>query len=207
MADTSSIRKTGWEREFFKKLRSEADAYFTEKGIRKTGDYRLYLKTVILGLSLISIYTWLVFFTPASIILSLALCGLLGLNFAVIGFNVMHDGAHGSYSRKGWVNRLMASSLELMGGSSYLWKQKHNVNHHMMPNVEGIDDDIDVAPYMRLHEGQPKKWVHKFQHIYSLLLYGLTYLFWITLNDFKKYFTGKVAADTPMERKWALRTI
>lgn len=200
MGKIEAIRTAGWEREFFKRLRQEADSYFHEEGISKTGDHRLYTKTIILGVSLLLHYIWLVFFTPDPIWWALIPCATLGLNFAVIGFNVMHDGAHGSYSKKSWVNNIMASSLELMGGSSYLWKQKHNVNHHMMPNVEGVDDDIDVKPFMRLHTGQPKKWLHRFQHIYSVLLYGLTYLFWITLNDFKKYFSGKVAEDTPIEK-------
>jgi linoleoyl-CoA desaturase len=52
---------------------------------------------------------------------------------------------------------------------------------------------------VRVHEGQPKHWFHRFQHIYSLLLYGLTYLFWIFYNDLKKYFTGKIADNTQMK--------
>ena len=105
-----------------------------------------------------------------------------------------------------WVNEMMGHSLNLLGGSVYFWKLKHNVNHHTFTNVEGMDDDIDIKPWVRVHEGQPKHWFHRFQHIYGLLLYGLTYLFWIFYNDLKKYFTGKIArqhADETDDREGA----
>lgn len=184
---------------FFQRLREVTEAYFMENNIAKTGDHRLYWKTAILLTALVGLYTVLVFFTPSSVLLSLALCALLGVVLACVGFNVMHDGAHGSYSRNQWVNEMMGHSLNLLGGSVYFWKLKHNVNHHTFTNVEGMDDDIDIKPWVRVHEGQPKHWFHRFQHIYSLLLYGLTYLFWIFYNDLKKYFTGKIADNTQMK--------
>ncbi len=184
---------------FFQRLREVTEAYFKENNIRKTGDIRLYAKTAILITALVGLYVVLVFFTPASIWLSLGLCGLMGVVVASIGFNVMHDGAHGSYSGRKWVNELMGHSLNFLGGNVYLWKLKHNVNHHTFTNIEGMDDDIDIKPFVRVHEGQKRYWFHRFQHIYGLLLYGTTYLFWIFVNDIKKYFTGKIADNTPMK--------
>jgi linoleoyl-CoA desaturase len=184
---------------FFQRLREVTEAYFKENNLPKTGDIRLYAKTVILAVALVALYVVLVFFTPASVWLSLALCALLGVVVASIGFNVMHDGAHGSYSRKQWVNEIMGHSLNVLGGNVYLWKLKHNVNHHTFTNVEGMDDDIDIKPFIRVHTGQKKYWFHRFQHVYGLLLYGSTYLFWIFFNDLKKYFTGKIADNTPMK--------
>lgn len=181
---------------FFQRLREVTDAYFKENNLRKTGNASLYSKTVILMTALAGLYTWLVFFTPSSTLLALALCALLGLVVASVGFNVMHDGAHGSYSSRKWVNEVMGHSLNLLGGSVLFWKQKHNINHHTFTNVEGMDDDIDIKPWIRTHTGQPKHWFHRFQHIYGLLLYGLTYLFWIFYNDMRKYFTGKIADGT-----------
>jgi len=184
---------------FFQRLREVTDAYFKERGLRTTGDSRLYIKTGVLCAALAALYTLLVFFTPASILLSLFLCAVMGVVVASIGFNVMHDGAHGSYSRRKWVNEMMGHSLNFLGGNVYLWKLKHNVNHHTFTNVEGVDDDIDIKPWIRVHEGQKKLWFHRFQHIYGLFLYGFTYLFWIFYNDLKKYFTGKVADHTQMK--------
>lgn len=184
---------------FFQRLREVTEAYFKENGIEKTGDFRLYAKTIILLSALVALYVVLVFFTPASAWLSLGLCALMGVAVASIGFNVMHDGAHGSYSSRKWVNELMGHSLNILGGNVYLWKLKHNINHHTFTNVEGHDDDIDIKPWVRVHPGQPKRWFHRFQHIYGLLLYGLTYLFWVFYNDLRKYFTGKIADHTTMK--------
>ncbi len=184
---------------FFQRLREVTDAYFKENNLPRTGDIRLYAKTAILAAALVALYVVLVFFTPASAWISLGLCALLGVVVASIGFNVMHDGAHGSYSRKQWVNEIMGHSLNVLGGNVYLWKLKHNVNHHTFTNVEGMDDDIDIKPWIRVHPGQKKYWFHRFQHVYGLLLYGSTYLFWIYYNDLKKYFTGKIADHTPMK--------
>jgi linoleoyl-CoA desaturase len=185
--------------EFFHALREKVDSYFVENNIKKTGDYRLYLKTIILFSTLISLYTILVFFTPAQVWVSLLLCGIMGVNFAAIGFNVMHDGAHGSYSDNTRLNDLMGFALNIMGGNMYIWKLKHNVNHHTYTNIEGFDDDIDIRPFIRVNTNQKKYFFHKFQHIYSMLLYGLTYLAWIFLNDFQKYFGSRVADNTPLK--------
>src|SRR5436190_1306878 len=35
--------------------------------------------------------------------------------------------------------------------------------------------------------------------MYGLLLYGLTYLFWVFYNDFKKYFQGRIAEQTKIQ--------
>lgn len=184
---------------FFQRLREVTDAYFKENNLRKTGDARLYWKTAILLTALVGLYITLVFFTPANTWLALGLCALLGVVVASVGFNVMHDGAHGSYSRRKWVNEVMGHSLNLLGGSVHFWKLKHNINHHTFTNVEGMDDDIDIKPWVRVHEGQTKYWFHRFQHIYGLLLYGLTYLLWIYVQDMRKYFTGKIADNTRMK--------
>lgn len=183
---------------FFNALKEKVDTYFKSNNISETGNIKLYIKTIILLLTAAGLYTTLVFFTP-NVWISIILCALLGINLAGIGFNVMHDGAHGSFSTKNWVNELMGYSLNAMGGSVYLWKYKHNVNHHSFTNIEGMDDDIDIKPWMRVHSDQKKYWFHKFQHIYWVGLYGATYLLWIFFQDFKKYFTGKVG-ETPFRK-------
>lgn len=183
---------------FFNALKEKVDSYFKSNNIKETGNFKLYFKTILLSISAIGLYVILVFFTPPALI-SILLCALLGLNFAAIGFNTMHDGAHGSFSTKTWVNELMGYSLNAMGGSVYLWKYKHNVNHHSFTNIEGMDDDIDIKPFIRVHSDQKKYWYHRFQHIYWVGLYGLTYLLWIFVQDFQKYFTGKIG-DLPFRK-------
>jgi linoleoyl-CoA desaturase len=177
---------------FFDALKEKVDVYFKSNNIKKTGNYKLYIKTITLAFSAIAIYSMLVFFTPP-VWISVILCCMFGLTLAGIGFNVMHDGAHGSYSTKKWVNNFSAYTLNMMGGSSYLWKIKHNINHHTFTNIEGMDSDIDIKFWMRLHKEQKFHWFHKFQYIYFFFFYGISYLMWVYYLDFVKYFSSKVS--------------
>jgi linoleoyl-CoA desaturase len=176
---------------FFLTLRQKVDKYFKENNIKPTGNIQLYLKTAILFTLLASSY-FLLLFVPMPFLVNIILWAVIGVLFAAIGFSVMHDGAHGSYSSKKWVNEIMSNSLHLLGGSAFLWKAKHNINHHTFTNIDGVDDDIDVQPWLRIHPSQPRRWFHRFQHIYWTLLYGLTYISWIYWRDFIKYFSKKI---------------
>ncbi|MFN3444536.1 MAG: fatty acid desaturase family protein [Bacteroidia bacterium] len=196
----SKIKFNNSEPAFFNDLKKRVDNYFNENNLKASGNFKLYAKTIILLTTLVAGYIWMVFFTPESNLLSIFICMLIGVNVAAIGFNVMHDGAHGSYSSRKWVNTFMGFSLNILGGNVYIWSQKHNINHHSYTNVEGMDDDIDIKPYIRVHPDQEKKWYHQFQHYYGLFLYGTTYLFWVFFNDFNKYFSGKIAEHTKMRK-------
>jgi len=185
---------------FFKAIKEKVDQYFIDHNLNPAGNWRLYAKGIFQVLTAVSLYIILVFFTPAPW-LSIILCGLLGINLALIGFNVMHEGGHQSFSKHSWINNISAYSLNILGGNSSYWKVKHNVNHHTYTNIEGLDSDIDVLPFMRLHDEQPRYWFHRFQHIYWVFLYGISYLVWIFYDDFQKYFSGKIAVHMEA-RKW-----
>lgn len=183
---------------FFNALKGKVDHYFFESGLDRTGENRVYLKAGIQVLSAVILYTTLVFISiPTWIAIILAI--LLGMNLAVLGFNVMHEGGHQSFSKYAWVNSMAAYFLNGLGGNTYFWKVKHNVNHHTYTNVAGIDSDINVEPFMRLHPNQPKQVAHRYQHIYCFALYGISYIAWVFYEDFVKYFSGKIAVH--MARK------
>ncbi|UXP33819.1 acyl-CoA desaturase [Reichenbachiella agarivorans] len=184
---------------FFNILRKKVDNYFTVENLKPSGDGKLYYKGILLVLSAIALYVVLVFFTPIPVV-SVVLCMILGLNLALIGFNVMHEGSHQSFSQYSWINKISAYFLNILGGNSYYWGIKHNINHHTFTNIEGLDSDIDVKPFMRLHEGQPRRFYHKFQHIYWVVLYGISYLAWIFYEDFEKYFSGRIAPVTKTKK-------
>ncbi len=97
----------------------------------------------------------------------------MGVGMAGVGMNVMHDGNHGSYSNKKWVNKLMGSSIYILAGNVYNWKVQHNVLHHTYTNIHGHDEDFEAGRILRF--SQTCKWhkFHKFQHYYSIFLYGL----------------------------------
>jgi linoleoyl-CoA desaturase len=137
------------------------------------------------------LYIHLVFFTPAAV-WAIAECVLLGGVVAAIGFNIMHDGAHGSFSKHKIVNNIAAFTLNILGGNSFMWDMKHNVIHHAYTNIDGVDDDIDIQPWMRMSSTQPKYAMHKYQHIYFWFLYSMLYVLWIFLLDYQKYFKKRI---------------
>jgi linoleoyl-CoA desaturase len=177
--------------QFFQSLKSSVDQYFETRKINRTGDWRLYTKTIVLVSAAVLFYCTLMF-VQLSTFPALIICALLGYTFACIGFSIMHDANHGSYSTKPWVNDLLGLSLNALGASSFFWKQKHNIIHHTYTNVDGIDDDIAKSPIIRQCESQ--KWVpaHRVQHLYLLPVYSLSTLFWVFIMDFTKYFSRKI---------------
>jgi linoleoyl-CoA desaturase len=176
---------------FHTELKKRISDYFREVGKSTTGNYKLFLKALILIVSFALIYTHLVFFTPPPVWAVLESV-LLGCVISAIGFNVMHDGAHGSFSKYKSINHIAAFSLNVLGGSSFMWNMKHNIIHHAFTNVDGVDDDIDAQPFLRMSETQKKYKMHKYQHLYFWVLYSLLYLFWMFLSDYKKYFRNKI---------------
>jgi linoleoyl-CoA desaturase len=196
----SKIQFNNKKSPFFKSLKEKVDDYFSTTRKDSSGNAKLYLKSILQVSTALGMYVTLVFFTPG-VFISLLLCALLGINLALLGFNIMHEGGHQSFSKHKWLNKASAYFLNVLGGNSYFWKIKHNINHHTYTNIEGMDTDIEVKPFMRLHEEQPRSWYHKFQHIYWIILYGASYFMWIFYNDFQKYFTGRIAPEAGEGKK------
>jgi linoleoyl-CoA desaturase len=151
----------------------------------------MYLKTAVILAWLIASYVLLLFAASAWWqCLPLALS--LGLAMGAVGFNVQHDGGHHAYSRHEWVNRLAARTLDLMGGSSYVWHWQHAVFHHTAANVTGHDPDINLAPLGRLTPHQRRLKFHRWQHLYLWALYGFFTIKWQLYDDFHDVVTGRV---------------
>ena len=188
--------------QFFQSLKSSVEDYFKKNGIKKTGNWRLYIKTIVLIPTAICLYLALLIF-PMPALLALTLCGLLGFTFASIGFNIMHDACHGSYSSRKWVNNLLGLSLNVIGGNAFFWKQKHNIIHHTYTNIDGLDDDIAQSSLLRQSPTQQWRPIHRYQHIYLTLAYSMLLFMWVGVNDFKKYFKKRVNNTPlpPMDRK------
>jgi linoleoyl-CoA desaturase len=115
---------------------------------------------------------------------SLLLITLTGIGMAGVGMNIMHDGNHGSFSTKKWVNKLMGSSIYILAGNAYNWQIQHNVLHHTYTNIHGHDEDLAAGRILRF--SKHSKWFpyHKYQHFYSFLLYGLMTINWAITGDF-----------------------
>src|ERR1017187_7629828 len=111
---------------FYTDLKERVNKYFVEKNKSQYGGMRAYIKAALLLSSFVVLYCVLVFNTPGNL-LSIFLCMLLGLATAAIGFNVMHDGGHGTFSKNKGLNRIAALTLNFLGGSAYFWNIKHNM--------------------------------------------------------------------------------
>jgi linoleoyl-CoA desaturase len=182
---------------FYQSLKADVESYFVKNNIKKTGNWKLYSKTLVLiPLAALTYIALLVF--PMTPLLGIGLSALLGFTLASIGFNVMHDACHGSYSTNSKVNDLLGLSLNALGGNAFIWKQKHNVIHHTYTNVDGMDEDIAKSPLMRQCSTQAWTPMHRIQHIYVVLVYAISSFAWVFIMDFTKYLTRKIY-KTPLQ--------
>lgn len=199
--------------DFHTVLKNRVNQYFAEQKRPMTGNFSLLFKAALFTLLYLAIYVHLVFFTPG-VWIAIPECVFFGLLTAAIGFNVMHDGAHGSFSKYKLLNKAAGSSLNFLGGSAIMWNMKHNIIHHTYTNIDGIDDDIEARPWLRFASTQKKLKMHKFQQYYFWLLYAFLHIVWIFLTDYQKYFKRKIGVVklrkmTPYEHFsfWAAKLI
>ncbi|MFK7002012.1 fatty acid desaturase family protein [Flavobacterium oreochromis] len=180
---------------FFRTLNTRVNNYFKENNIQKTGNWKLYLKTIVM---------FSIFLTPYFFLIGmempfwayLLLNVVIGIGMAGVGMNVMHDGNHGSYSSKQWLNKIMGGSIYILAGNVYNWQVQHNVLHHTYTNIPGHDEDLEAGRILRF--SKQAKWhrFHKFQHYYSIFLYGLLTFNWAITTDFlqmKRYLKRKLS--------------
>jgi linoleoyl-CoA desaturase len=135
---------------FHETLQKRVRQYFAAKQLPKTGDWRMFLKTGICLTWLATSYVLLVFFA-ASLTSALLTAFALAQGFILVSCNIMHDGAHDSFSKNKKISWLMGCTLDLMGGSQMLWRQKHNVLHHTYTNINALDSDLHTSGLLRLH--------------------------------------------------------
>jgi linoleoyl-CoA desaturase len=176
---------------FHTELKRRVEEYFQRTGARQRDCPEMYVKTGILLAGFAVTYLLLVF-AAQTWWQALPLAIVLGLCLAAIGFNIPHDGGHHAYSNRAWVNRIMATVLDVFGASSYIWNQKHAVFHHTYVNITGHDSDIDLGVLGRLTPHQPRFAFHRFQHLYLWPLYGLLAIKWQLFDDFKDVITGRI---------------
>jgi linoleoyl-CoA desaturase len=187
---------------FYQSLKKAVDAYFENEGIKKTGNWKLYKKAIIVIFFSVALYLFLLvgnYTWWAGILLSV----LLGLALISTAFNVMHDACHKSFSSKKWVNDLMGLTMNALGGNAFLWKIKHNIIHHTYTNIDGVDDDLANGALLRLCVSQKWRPLHRFQYLYMFFLYAVSTIAWMLVFDFVKYFSKRIhtTAITRIEAK------
>lgn len=177
--------------EFFATLKKRVDNYFKENNLNRYGNWPMVWKTLFTFTLYLAPLAIIVFYTPQSLLLIFGLWILAGLGKAAVGLNVMHDANHGSYSSISWVNKIMARSMNLLGGNARIWQVQHNVLHHTFTNVSGHDDDLEGPGFLRFSPHQKKRKIHRYQHIFAWFPYSLMTLQRFVKSDFDQLFRYK----------------
>lgn len=172
------------EKAFIKDLKKRVDAYFAENDLSPKANGAMVMKTVLI---------LLITFVPYGLIMSglfgpwamLGLCIVMGVGVAGCGFSIAHDALHGAYSSNPAVNTALGLTFDIMGANGYLWKITHNVVHHTYTNIQGIDEDLEVSPLLRLSPNSEYRPVHRFQHVFGFFAYAFSTLFWVFVKDYK----------------------
>lgn len=172
--------------EFITELKNRVNNYFNTKGISKYANFQMVLKTVAMFSMYLVPLSLILFGQFENVWIHLGLWAMMGVGMAGIGLSVMHDANHGSYSRYKWVNKLLGSSIYLLGGNPVNWRIQHNVLHHSFTNIDGLDEDISPVSLLRFSPHKPLRPLHKYQHWYAWPLYGLMTMMWVLTKDFKQ---------------------
>lgn len=178
---------------FFRSLDKEVNLMMEKSDLLRIARKRLYIKTVFYIILFTGSYSGIYFIDHSfwSLILNYILIGLSGI---LLAFNVSHDACHGSFSTNKKLNYwLYHLTFNLQGMNAYLWQMRHNASHHIFPNVDGCDADIDNNPFLRLSPQHPLKRYQKYQHVYAILVYCIYSLHWFLVKDLFYLFWKKVA--------------
>lgn len=199
------IKFTTTDKEFIRELRDSVsmDSHISEGRSKQI----LFAKAIMLGLIAISSYS-IALFSSFSLITKLCFSILYGATILFLAINLSHDAVHHSVFKNRKLNKFIHHIIfTLLGVDPYLWSLRHVKSHHPYPNVNGVDVDIEDNLFIRLSPHHSCHWYQKYQHYYAWFLYGLTIFTISFYEDYKRFFTGKMAninniPYSRLERLW-----
>jgi linoleoyl-CoA desaturase len=171
---------------FVREVKADVAGYFETSRRSSKGNWAMWVKTLLLFGVVLGSYAAIMSnrFPPLTM---LGLAIVLGIGIVGVGFSVSHDALHGAYSNNATANYLLGLIFDLLGANGYIWKITHNVIHHTYPNIDGVDEVIDLTPFVRLSPGTPLRRRYRYQHIYAFFAYGLAMLFWVFFKDYRYF--------------------
>jgi linoleoyl-CoA desaturase len=170
-------------------LKERVSAYFNDRGLSDKANAAMVIRTIVTFAVTFGAYALILTgWFSAPIMLALAI--LVGIGVAGIGFGVSHDAAHGAYSSRPKINKVLAYTFDLCGASSTLWVLGHNIVHHTYTNIPGVDGDIASSGLLRQSPGRDHRWYHRYQWLYAFPLYSLAMLNWVLIKDYKDILRG-----------------
>ncbi len=155
-----------WEGKFYTTIRERVEKAIPKN--KRQNDIRLILKGVFFTISyFFATYIFLKEYTFWSAIFYSVCAGQMSIN-------VMHDGNHMAFTSNKLISQIAGYTLDLVFSTSVVYRRSHNFGHHGCVNHYELDRAFDTTfPLFRLHKLQPKYSFHKYQHIYSWLVYGM----------------------------------
>jgi len=169
---------------FYTSLRGQVNEYLRMHRFDGFATPQVWTKAVFyLGLQ-IGLYLFLLN-GDLSLGTSLIVWSALGINGVLIGLNISHDAAHHSLSpNKGLNDCIYRLTFNALGANAHLWQMRHIQSHHLFPNVDDCDADIDDNPIIRLSPHKQRYGFQKWQHLYAPFVYLFYTLVWILIKDF-----------------------
>lgn len=209
MALYSTLKFSNKNPDFQTTLNKRVNEYFKSNGISRHANSEMVVKTIFMFCLYFIPYGFIVSGLSVNPWMLLGLWVIMGLGKAGIGLSIMHDANHGSYSSRPWINDMIGYALNLIGGNAFNWKVQHNVRHHTYTNIHEADEDISPRGVLRMSPQSQWKPLHRFQHIYAWVLYGLLTFVWIVFKDYSRILRyaneGMVEKlKTNLYKEWAI---
>lgn len=178
---------------FYITLRERVSEYLSKQPFGRLGNITLILKGILFLTSFWTIYYLILhgFFIGYWVVLGYSLLAIFGL---FVAFNISHDATHNTLTSSKILNKIIFYlTFNLLGTDAYLWGFRHNFSHHIFPNVDDCDADIDSNYLIRLSPNRPLLVHHKYQRFYAPFLYLFYTLHWVFIKDIHYLFRKELA--------------
>lgn len=187
------IRYETTDQSFKLELKNLVDQKIKENGSETFKKFFLVSKVSILSATALLFYLGVIL-TDIHPLLKLILSMVYGMSVLFLALNISHDAVHQTATSNEKANKTIHFMIfSLLGVDPYLWSLRHIKSHHMYPNVNGVDVDIEDNAFVRLSPHHTWRPHQKFQHLYAWFLYGFTLISITFFQDFLRYKTKKMA--------------
>ncbi|GAB4138383.1 MAG: acyl-CoA desaturase [Bacteroidia bacterium] len=191
------------DKAFDAELKERVGQLMKNPGWEQRGRWLLYVKAMLYFSVYFGLLIGLLTFrhdTVAGLMVHYVAIGVSGI---LLTFNVSHDAAHRTFSRYKWINDVLFHlSFNLQGVNAYLWGERHKASHHVFPNVDGCDADIDENPVIRLSPTKALHYYHRFQNYYSNFIYCIYITYWVLFKEWIYFSKKRIANLRNIRHRW-----